>query len=103
MLITEITSDLNEKQIWGRRGKKLVRKYRCMGGRRKGRIVANMAQCFAAPNVKARIRLKRTRARLGSRMARKARRTKRTNPASRRVAALNKAGSRRAPRSTRRR
>ena len=53
MLITEITSDLNEKQIWGRRGKKLVRKYRCMGGRRKGRIVANMAQCFAAPNMKA--------------------------------------------------
>ena len=42
MLITEITSDLNEKQIWGRRGKKLVRKYRCMGGRRKGRIVANI-------------------------------------------------------------
>ena len=103
MLVTEITSDLTEKQIWGRRGKKLVRKYRCTSGIRKNRIVSNIGQCFAAPNVKARIRLKRTRARLGSRMARKARRTKRTNPASRRVAALNKAGSRRAPRSTRRR
>ena len=104
MLVTDIiTSDLTEKQIWGRRGKKLVRKYRCTSGIRKNRIVSNIGQCFAAPNVKARIRLKRTRARLGSRMARKARRTKRTNPASRRVAALNKAGSRRAPRSTRRR
>ena len=51
MLVTEITSDLTEKQIWGRRGKKLVRKYRCMGGKRKGRIVAQMAQCFAAPNI----------------------------------------------------
>ena len=34
--------------------------------------------------------MKRTRARLGARMARKARKTKRVNPASRRVAAMNK-------------
>ena len=53
-----------------------------------------MAQCFAAPNMKARLTLKRTRARIGARMMRKARRTKRTNPASRRVQALNKAGRR---------
>ena len=60
MLITEIISaDISEKQIWGRRGKKLVRKYRCTGGRRKNRIVANMAQCFAAPNMKARMSMKR--------------------------------------------
>ena len=53
MLITEIiSSDLSEKQIWGRRGKKLVRKYRCSSGTRQGRIVASMAQCFAAPNIK---------------------------------------------------
>ena len=32
-----------------------------------------------------------TRARLGARMARKAKKTKRVNPASKRVAALNKA------------
>tara|TARA_B100000683_G_scaffold238546_1_gene244492 strand:+ start:2353 stop:2634 length:282 start_codon:yes stop_codon:yes gene_type:complete len=91
MLVTEIIdSDLNEKQIWGRRGKKLVRKYRCAAGRRKGRIVANMAQCFASPNMKARMTMKKTRARLGSRMARKARRTKRTNPASIALKRLNK-------------
>ena len=51
-----------------------------------------MAQCFEAPNMKARITMKRTRARIGARMMRKARRTKRTNPASRRVQALNRRG-----------
>lgn len=90
MHITEITSDLKEKQVWGRTGKKLVRKYRCTGGRRKGRVVSNMAQCFASPNMKARMTLKRTRARLGARIARKARRTKRINPASIQLQRLNK-------------
>ena len=45
-------------------------------------------------SMKARLTMKRTRARVGARMMRKARRTKRTNPASRRVQALNKAGRR---------
>ena len=95
MLVREITESLSEKQIWARSGKKVVRKFRCTTGRRKGRIVKQMAQCFAAPNIKARITLKETRARIGGRMMRKARRTKRTNPASRRVQALNKASRRR--------
>ena len=95
MLVREITESLSEKQIWARSGKKVVRKFRCTTGRRKGRIVKQMAQCFAAPNIKARITLKRTRARIGGRMMRKARRTKRTNPTSRRVQALNKASRRR--------
>lgn len=91
MLVREIFESLSEKQIWARSGKKVVRKFRCTQGRRKGRIVKQMAQCFAAPNIKARITLKRTRARIGGRMMRKARRTKRINPVSRRVQALNKA------------
>ena len=92
MLITDITpnSDLTEKQIWGRRGKTLVRKYKCSSGNRKGRIVAKIAQCFAAPNIKKKISMKRTRARLGARMARKAKRTKRINPASIALTRLNK-------------
>ena len=93
MLVTEIvSSDLSEKQIWGRTGKKVVRKYRCASGKRKGRIVSKIAQCFAAPNIKAKLSMKRTRARLGARMARKARRTKRTNPASIALSRLNKRG-----------
>ena len=92
MLITDITpnSDLTEKQIWGRRGKTLVRKYKCSSGNRKGRIVAKIAQCFAAPNIKKKISMKRTRARLGARMMRKAKRTKRINPASIALNRLNK-------------
>ncbi len=93
MQIDEIIAPLVEKQIWARSGKKVVRKYRCTSGQRKGRIVSRIGQCFAAPNVKAKIRMKKTRARLGSRMARKARRTKRVNPASIRVQKLNKAGT----------
>ena len=91
MLINEvITVDLSEKQIWGRKGQKLVRKYRCVSGRRKGRIVAKMSQCFAAPDMKKRMTMKKTRARLSGKMARKAKRTKRVNPASKTLARLNK-------------
>ena len=68
MLVREIYESLTEKQIWARSGKKVVRKYRCTVGRRKGRIVKKMSQCFAAPNMKARLTLKRTRARIGARM-----------------------------------
>ena len=81
---------LGESQVWARSGKKVVRKYRCTGGSRKGRVVSKMSQCFAAPDIKKRVQLKKTKARLGKRLARKAKRTKRINPASRRVAALNK-------------
>ena len=80
-----------EKQVWAKRGQSVVRKYRCTSGNRKGRVVALVSQCFKAPDIKKRITLKKTKARLGPRMARKARRTKRMNPVSRRVATLNKA------------
>ena len=91
MLIKEVTSiDLDEKQIWGRKGTKLTRKFRCVSGRRKGRIVAKMAQCFAAPDMKKRMSMKKTRARLGARITRKTKRTKRLNPASRTLTRLNK-------------
>lgn len=92
MLLREL---LTEKQVWAKSGKKVVRKYRCTSGKRKGRVVASAAQCFAAPDVKKRIKLKMTKARLGAKMARKAKRTKRINPASLRVKALNKSGRRR--------
>lgn len=83
-------ANLEEKQVWAKSGQKVVRKYRCTAGSRKGRVVKEPAQCFRAPDVKRRIQLKKTKARLGARMARKARRTKRVNPTSRRVAALNR-------------
>ena len=90
MQLRELTISLDEKRVWAKSGKKVVRKYRCSGGRRHGRVVSKIQQCFAAPDMKKRFQLKKTKARLGGRMARKARRTKRINPASRRVQALNK-------------
>ena len=100
MLLREFFIDLEEEileegQTWARSGKKVVRKYRCSSGPRKNRIVAKMAQCFAAPNIKARMNLKRTKARLGKRISRKAKKTKKINPASRRVQAMNKSSRRR--------
>ena len=90
-LINPTEEDLDEGQTWARSGKKVVRKYRCSGGPRKNRIVSSIAACFAAPDAKKRATFKRTKARLGKRMVRKARKTKRVNPASRRVQAMNKA------------
>ena len=46
MLLREI---ITERQVWARSGKKVVRKYRCSSGSRKGRTVASAAQCFKAP------------------------------------------------------
>jgi len=86
----EIETDLDEKQIWARSGNKVVRKYRCSGGKRHGRIVSKIQQCFAAPNMKKRMQMKKTRAKLGARMMRKAKRTKRTNRASKAVQRLNR-------------
>lgn len=92
MLLREffIDENLEEGMTWARSGKKVVRKYRCSSGPRKNRIVAKMSQCFAAPDVKKRMQFKKVKARLGSRMVRKARKTKRINPASKRVQALNR-------------
>jgi hypothetical protein len=87
VLIRELIS---EKQVWAKSGKKVVRKYRCSSGIRAGRVVSKIAQCFAAPDIKKRTKMKITRARLGKKMARKAKFTKKRNPVSKRVAALNK-------------
>ncbi len=79
-----------EKQVWARSGKKVVRKYRCTTGRRKGRVVSKMSQCYAPIDIKQSVRFKQSKRKLGNRMSRKARRTKRTNPASKRLKQLNK-------------
>jgi hypothetical protein len=90
MYLSELLDDnLTEKQIWGRKDKKLVRKYRCVGGKRHGRIVAKPQQCFAPPDIAKRVKMKITRKKLAKRMALRSRRTKRTNPASRALKFLN--------------
>jgi hypothetical protein len=92
MHICEIAKPLIEtKIVWAKKGKNsITRKYRCSFGKRKGRVVASPMQCSAPIDMKKRFSLKKTRARLGSKMVRKAKKTKRFNPASKRVRALNK-------------
>ena len=90
--LSDITKDsILEKQVWARRGKEVVRKYRCTTGYRKGRIVSSASNCFGALDFKKRFNLKKLKAKMGPRLARKSKRTKRVNPASVRVQRLNKA------------
>jgi len=91
MLISEIIPFVESKLIYGRKGKQVVRKYRCTFGRKKGRIVSNPSVCSAPLDIKKRMIMKKMKARMGGRIQRKIKFTKRFNPASKRVAALNKA------------
>lgn len=90
MRIVEVEGVMEAKMVWAKRGSKIVRKVRCTSGPRKGRMVSNAGQCSKPINLKKRMTLKKTRAKMGRRMARKAARTKRRNPISKRVAKLNR-------------
>ena len=79
------------KLVFAKRGNKVVKKFRCTVGKRKGRVVANPSQCSAPIDLKKRFTLKKTKASKGARMTKKAQRTKRINPASKIVKQLNKA------------
>ena len=78
------------RMVWRRMGNKIKRAVRCTSGRRAGRVVANPSQCSAPVDIKKRMTLKRTKAKLGKRMIRKARRTKRFNPTAKRLKQLNR-------------
>lgn len=89
--ITELEDFIIEaRMVWKRSGKKIVRAVRCTSGRRAGRVVSKASQCSAPIDVKKRMTLKRTKSKMGKRLAKKAQRTKRINPASRRLKTLNK-------------
>ncbi len=92
MFISDVITDgIHEaKMIYGRKGKTVVKKYRCTFGRKKGRIVSNPSVCSAPLDIKKRFIMKKMKARMGARLQRKIKFTKKYNPASRRVRALNK-------------
>lgn len=59
MLINEITEGF--VQAWGRKPSgKMVRRYRCTSGKKKGRVVANPSTCATAISPKKSAVLKRT-------------------------------------------
>ena len=94
MLIEEIINTMEEleeaKLVYARKGKQIVRKYRCSSGRLKGKTVSNPTACFKPADIKKRFTLAKTKARMGNRLARKAKMTKKMNPASKRLKTLNK-------------
>jgi len=93
MNFSEFTSQepvVEAQLVWARKGNKIARKFRCAVGQRAGRVVSDPSQCSKPIDIKKRITLRKTKARMGARMARKAQRTKRMNPASKAVQRLNK-------------
>tara|TARA_B100000579_G_scaffold302202_1_gene252095 strand:+ start:173 stop:466 length:294 start_codon:yes stop_codon:yes gene_type:complete len=92
MFISDLITDgiQEAKMIYGRKGKNVVKRYRCTFGRKKGRIVSNPSVCSAPLDIKKRFIMKKMKARMGARLQRKIKFTKKYNPASRRVRALNK-------------
>ena len=92
MLISDITEEqiTEARMVWRRMGKKIKRAVRCTSGRRKGRVVSKPSQCTAPINMKKRMVLKRTKARMGKRLSRISQRTKRMNPAARSLRQLNR-------------
>ena len=92
MILEDIAQDIvvENRMVWRKMGNKVVRAVRCTSGIRKGRVVSKSSKCSEHIKMKKRMTIKKTRAKMGARITRKSQRTKRMNPASRRVRALNK-------------
>ena len=91
MLFEEISEEIYEaKLVYARKGRAIVRKYRCGSGILKGKTVTKPAACFKPVNMKKRFTLARTKAKMGARMKRKSKMTRRMNPASKRLKTLNR-------------
>lgn len=87
-----IDMDINEKQVWSRAGKQIVRKYRCGSGPRKGKVVSSVDKCYANPDTKRRSKIMLTKARLGKVMTKRAKKTKKVNHLSKHIASMNQPG-----------
>lgn len=83
------TIEESAKLVWAKKGNQVVKKFRCTSGRKEGRLVSNPSDCGGTVDMKKRQRMKITR-KQKPRMAKKAQRTKKKNPASKTVGKLNK-------------
>lgn len=88
MLVKEITERF--VQAWGRKpGGKMVRRYRCTSGNKKGRVVATPSTCSTAVSPKKSAVLKRTKNIRGPAQAIKRKITMR-RPTSKRIQSANR-------------
>lgn len=101
MFINEIVEGAT--QIFGKTGGKMVRKYRCTSGQKKGRIVAKPQTCNTPIKVRSSVAAKKARSRKSPLIKIRSRITKKTNPTSRLVGKLNKTRMKPTRRSTKRR
>jgi len=88
MIISEVITEA-AVTILGKEKGKMVRKYRCTSGSRKGRIVSSPATCNAPKRIKSAVSLKKAKFRKGANMKVRSSRTKRADPTSQRVKRLN--------------
>ena len=88
MIITDII-DEGAVQIFGRKKGKVVRKYRCTSGQKKGRIVAKPQTCNSPIRASSRSSIKIAKARRSPLIKIKSRYTKRMSPTSQRIRRLN--------------
>ena len=89
MIISDIVIE-GATTTYGRSKGKVVRKYRCTSGTRKGRIVAKASTCNAPINVKSKLTMKKTRARKSPLIKIKTKFQKRMGAQSQRISRLNK-------------
>ena len=90
MKIAEIVTE-SVVQIWSRtKGGKMVRKYRCTAGPRKGRVVSSPSVCTQPKKLSELIVAREATSRHGSTMKIKRSRTKKTAGASIRVGKMNR-------------
>ena len=89
MIIADIITEA-ATTTFGRSNGKVVRKYRCTSGSRKGRIVAKASTCNAPVNIKSNLTMKKTRARKSPMIGIKTKFQKRMGAQSKRIARLNK-------------
>ena len=78
------------KLVYARRGNKIVKKYRCTTGKRKGKLVSTPQACFGPLDLKKKMRMRRLRKQKERSIALKTKRTKMSNPVSKQVSRLNK-------------
>lgn len=79
------------KLVYAKQNGKLVKKWRCTSGKRKGRLVAEPGNCFKPIDIKKRAVMRRVRRRKNASMTKKAQITKRVDPVSKQVRRLNQA------------
>ncbi len=77
------------KIVYARSGKKLVKKWRCTSGKRKGRLVASPDACNKPIDIKKRMTMRKTQHQRSAQIKRNTQITKRVNPITKQVTRLN--------------